>query len=132
MDFFEIFWDFLRGTILNEFFGRSFLGIIFYENFFGRIFLRGFFGRIFWEDFLGRIFLGGIFERNSLFTLLRSAKLIEYGIWKELMFLSRFWGKQGRRKKDGQKFRSLEVRGKLMALKNYIFIQILGWGGFRL
>ena len=39
-----------------------FLGV-FLEDFFGRIFLRGSFG----EDFLGR---------NSLFTLLKSAKLL--------------------------------------------------------
>ena len=33
------------------------------------------------------------------------------------MFLSRFWG-NARRRKEGQEFRSLEVRGKLIALKN--------------
>ena len=52
------------------------MGGFFVEDFFGRIFL----GEIFLEDFFGRIFLGGIFGRNSLFTLLRSAKLFEYGI----------------------------------------------------
>ena len=36
------------------------------EEIFGRIFL----GEIVWEDFFGR---------NSLFTLLKSAKLFEYG-----------------------------------------------------
>ena len=94
-----IFWE--------EFFGRIFLGGFFWEEFLGRNFL----GEIFWEKFFGRNF----WERNSLFTLLRSAKLFEYGIWKEFMFLSRFWGNA--RKKD-KKFRSLEVRGKLIALKN--------------
>jgi hypothetical protein len=54
----------------------NFLGGFFWEEYFG----RNFFGGFFWEDFFGRIFLGGIFGRNSLFTLLRSAKLFEYGI----------------------------------------------------
>jgi hypothetical protein len=38
------------------------LGRIFLEDFFGRIFLGG----IFWEKNVGRIFLGGFFGRNSL------------------------------------------------------------------
>ena len=66
-------------------------------------------GEIFWEDFFRRIFLGGFFGRIFLGGIL----------WEELMFLSRFWGSfvsmEGRRKKD---FRSLEVRRKLIALKN--------------
>ena len=65
--------------------------------------MGGFFG----EEFFGRNFL--------------------VDFYKELMFLSRFWGnfvsmegrrKEGRRKED---FRSLEVRCKLIALKNAIF-----------
>ena len=64
--------------------------------FFGGIILEKFFGRIFWEELFGRNFL---VEIN-----------------KELMFLSRFWGNFVR--KEGQEFRSLEVRGKLIALKN--------------
>ena len=45
------------------------------------------------------------------------------------MFLSRLWGKQGRRK-DNNLFRSLEVRRKLIALKkelseNHSPVQIL-------
>ena len=36
------------------------------------------------------------------------------------MFLSRFWGNA--RRKEGQEFRSLEVRGKLIALKNRSFM----------
>ena len=51
------------------------MGEIFLEDFFGGIV----FGGIFLEEILGRIFLGGIFGRNSLFTLLKSAKLFEYG-----------------------------------------------------
>ena len=54
---------------MEKFFWR-----IFFEDFFGRIFLGGFFREdffvwTFWEDFFGR---------NSLFTLLKSAKLFEY------------------------------------------------------
>ena len=59
--------------------------------------MGGFFGRNFWEEF---------FRRNYLVE-----------INKELMFLSRFWGNARRRRKD-KKFRPLEVRGKLIALKN--------------
>jgi hypothetical protein len=65
----------------------------------GEIFGRIFLGGIFWEDFIGRNYLVEII--------------------KELMFLSRFWGnfvsiKEGRKE---DKFRSLEVRGNLIALK---------------
>ena len=61
--FWEIVWKFLGhtrdfgGNVLEEFFERNFLG-----GFFRRNFLGGFFG----EDFFGR---------NSLFTLLKSAKI---------------------------------------------------------
>jgi hypothetical protein len=58
--------------------------------------------RIFLEDFFGRIFFG----RNYLVE-----------INKELMFLSRFWGNLSQCQEEGQEFRSLEVRGKLIALK---------------
>ena len=71
-----------------------------WEDFFGRIFFGGFF----LEDFFGGFFLEEFFGRNYLVE-----------INKELMFLSRFWGNA--RRKEG-KFRSLEVRGKLIALKN--------------
>ena len=64
--------------------------------------MGGFFGRIFWEDFFREKFFG----RNYIVE-----------IYKELMFLSRFWG-NARRRKEGQEFRSLEVRDKLIALKN--------------
>ena len=82
-----IFGEFFRRIFLKEFIWRNFLG-----GFFGRIFLGGFFG----EEFFGRNYLVEII--------------------KELMFLSRFWGNARRRRKD-KKFRSLEVRGKLIALK---------------
>ena len=55
--------NFLGGIIWVDFFGSNFMGEIFW-------------GGIFWEKF----FLGGFFRRNSFFTLLRSAKLFEYGI----------------------------------------------------
>ena len=66
--------------------------------------MGGLFGRIFWEEFFGRNYL------------------VEF--YKELMFLSRFWGDfvsmEGRRKEERRKedFRSLEVRRRLIALKN--------------
>ena len=65
-------------------------------------------GGFFWEDFLGRIFWEGFLGRNYLVELN-----------KELMFLSRFWGNfvSMHRKEGRKKSRSLEVRGKLIALK---------------
>merc|ERR1712051_424897 len=69
---------------------------IFFGGFFGRNSRENFFGRIFWENFLGR---------NSLFTLLKSVKLFEF-----VNILS-----ESTRKEE---FRSLEVQGKLIALKN--------------
>ena len=47
------------------------MGEDFLEDFFGGFFLGGFF----WEDFFEEEFFG----RNSLFTLLKSAKVFEYG-----------------------------------------------------
>ena len=44
---------------------------------------------IFWIYFFGEIFLEDFLGRNSLFTLLKSAKLYIW-IWKGLMLLSRF------------------------------------------
>ena len=77
------------------------------EEIFGRIFLwRIFWGRLFLEDF----FLEGFFVRNYSLE-----------INKELMFLSRFWGNARRRRRKDKKFRSLEVQGKLIALKNAHF-----------
>ena len=98
-----------------EFFRRNLFGGIFWEKFFGRIF----FGRIILGGFFGRIFLGGFFERIFWEEFYGRNYLVE--IIKELIFLSRFCLKfclnaQGR--KEGQEFRSLEVRGKLIALKN--------------
>ena len=66
-------------------------------------------GEIFWEDFFGRIFLGGYFWEEFF----GRNYLVE--INKELMFLSRFWGNFVSIKKE--EFKSLEVRGKLIALK---------------
>jgi hypothetical protein len=83
---------------------------IFWEKFFWRIFFGTiFFGRFFWDYFLGFFledffggFFGGILWEESLSRN------------KELMFLSRFWGNFV--SMPGQEFRSLEVRGKLIAL----------------
>jgi hypothetical protein len=77
LKFLGVFLEIFESIFCHEFFGSHF----FWEDFFGMSFLRGiFWEKFFWEDFLGGIFLGGIFGRNSLFTLLRSAKLFEYGI----------------------------------------------------
>jgi hypothetical protein len=59
--------DFL-GESFGFFWGGFFWGGFFWEDFFGGFFWEDFLGRIFWEDFLGR---------NSLFTLLKLAKLFE-------------------------------------------------------
>ena len=64
---------------------------------------------------LGGFFLGGIFGRNSLFTLLRSAKLFQNMEYERNWCFCQDFGVM--QKKD-KKFRSLEVRGKLIALKN--------------
>ena len=56
-------------------FGRNFLGKLFWEDFLGGIILGGvFWEEFFWEEFFWEEFLG----RNSLFTLLMSAKVFEY------------------------------------------------------
>jgi hypothetical protein len=68
---------------------------------------------IFWRNILGRFFLGGFFWEDFLGGILWRNYLVE--INKVLMFLSRFWGNARRRKEE---FRPLEVRGKLIALKN--------------
>jgi hypothetical protein len=56
---------------LEDFFGRYFLGGVFFVGFFewnflGRFFWEDVFGRIFWEDFFGRNYLGGT-TRNLCF-----------------------------------------------------------------
>ena len=48
---------FLGGILLEELFGRNFLGGFFWGGFFGRILWENFFGRIFWEEFFGRNYL---------------------------------------------------------------------------
>ena len=92
--FFEIFLKFLE-----EFFWRISIDGIFWEKSFRRIVLRrDFSGGIFWEGFF--VYIG-----IDLFVK----------IW----FLSRFClNGEGRKEGRGQEFRSLEVRGKLIALKN--------------
>ena len=76
---------------------------------------------MFWEDILGRIFLEGFFWEEILVYVV---KVI--WIWKAFICLSRFWflsrywlNKEGGRK-EGQEFRSLEVRHKLIALINKV------------
>ena len=68
-----------------------------FSEFFMRIFL----------DFLGGFFKEGFLRRNSLVTLWYERN----GFW----FLSRFCLKAG-----GQEFRSLDVQGWLIALRNYL------------
>ena len=86
------------------------------EDFFGGIF----FGGIFWRYFFGRIFLGGFFWEDFLEEFFGRNYLVDF--YKELMFLSKFWGNfvsmEGRRKED---FKSLEVRRKLIKLKKCFF-----------
>ena len=58
------------------------------EDFFAECFWRIFFGGSFWLDFFGRNFLGRSFGRNSLFTLLKSAKLIKDSYSTSLSYLN--------------------------------------------
>ena len=68
-----------------------------------------FLGEFFWENFFGRIIFGGILWEE----------FFVYDGVSRFCFLSRFClNKEGR--KEGKKFRSLEVRRKLIALKNKI------------
>ena len=70
LEFLWIFFEFF-GNFLGGFFWRNYLGEIVWEKFFWeKCFRRNFLGGIFWEEFFGR---------NSLFTLLKFAKLFEYG-----------------------------------------------------
>ena len=73
------------------------MGGFFGRIFFGKIFWKDFLGGILWEELLGR-FLQGIGFCQDFWVILSQ--------WKE---------EEGRRKED---FRSLEVRRKLIALKN--------------
>ena len=45
--FWKLFWNFVRGMFLEEFFGRIFLGEMFWEDFLGEFFWE----EIFWEEF---------------------------------------------------------------------------------
>ena len=77
------------------------------EDYFGRIFFgEDILGEFFWEDFFGR---------NSLFVLLKLANLFESE--RNLCFCQDFVSKK-KEEVEGKKFRSLEVRRKLIALKN--------------
>ena len=83
----DIFWE--------EFFWRNFLGGFFWEEFFERIFL----GEIFWEEFFGR---------NSLFTMLKSAKLLQTGLFVKILVFVIFCLKA--RKEGRTNSKSLEVQ----------------------
>jgi hypothetical protein len=89
---------------LENFFGRNFLGGIFWEEFFEEIF---------WENFFGRIFLGGILCLHCHLNMNRIDLFVK--------ILSQW------RRKD-KKFRSLEVRRRLIALKNGLISRIGGGG----
>jgi hypothetical protein len=90
----------------GNFWQENFLGEIFWEDFFGRIFLGEFFwekffwgnflGGIFWEKFFGRNFLGGILCLHCYLNMKRIDLFVK--------ILSQW------RRKEGQEFRSLEVR----------------------
>ena len=104
-EFFWNFWEFLE-NFLEDFFGVMFLekilGGFYWDKFFWRNFLGGIFGGgIFWEE---------IFGRNSLFTLLKSAKLFESEM--DWCFCQDFVSME---KKEN--FQSLEAQRKLIALK---------------
>ena len=72
---------------MGGFFERNLFGGIFWEKFFGSFIFGGFF----LEDFFLEDFLEEFFGRNYLVE-----------INKMLMFLSRFWGNERRRRKEGQ------------------------------
>ena len=70
----------------------------FFEGIFWEDFLKEFFGRIFWEEFFGRNFLGenfweDFFGRNSLFTLLKSAKLLQIDLFVKILVFVKFLSK---------------------------------------
>ena len=85
------------------------------EKFFGRIFWgRIFLGGFFWEDFLGgflRRILGGILW-EELFVLLDVEGI---DLFVKILVFVKILSKSTRKE---EKFRSLEVRRKLIALKN--------------
>ena len=70
-----------------DFFGE------FIEGFLGGIYWEDFFGRIFWEDFLGGFFWEEFFGRNSLFTLLKSAKLLQIDLFIKILFFVKILSK---------------------------------------
>ena len=74
-----IFWGFSWRIFLEELFWRIFLEDFIGRYFLGEIFWEIFLGGLFWEDFLGEIFCEEFFVKNSLFTLLKSSRLFEYG-----------------------------------------------------
>jgi hypothetical protein len=103
LDIFKI-RNFLRNCLKIFWIFSGFLGGIFWI--FLGFFLEDFFWRIFFGGFFWRIFLGGFSGRNSLFTLLKSAKLFESE--RDWCFCQDFvWIKK---EEEGKKFRSSEVR----------------------
>ena len=88
--------------IFGNFFG------IFSGRFFRSYFLADFLGGFLWEDFWE-----DVFERNFLWGIFWEDFLVYLGL-SRFWFLSRFC----LNKEGGQEFRSLEVRRKLITLKN--------------
>ena len=97
-----IFWEFLRRIFFEEFIWRNFLGEIFFEDFFWSIFQEE---DLFFEDFLGEILWEELVSRNQ----------------QDFRVILSKWKEKGRRKDE---FRSLEVRRRLIALKNHLRIYI--------
>ena len=78
----------------------------------------------FWEEFfLGRIFWEELFGRNSLFTLF----MLFHYVCQDFGFIQDLVSRQKEGRKEGQEFRSLEVQGKLIALKKNWIGKL--WGG---
>ena len=115
LQFFLKNWGNFSGGFFRGFFWRIFLEDFILEDFFlTELFWWNFLGEIFWEDFFGRIFLGGIFWEDFLGGILWEELLSRnyQGIDVFVKILSQCT------RKEEREFRSLEVRGKLIALKN--------------
>ena len=77
----------------------------------GDIFWEDFLGGFFWEDFLGGFFWEEFFGGNDLVEINMELMLLQYF----RVILSQCTGRKERRKEE---IRSLEVRGKLIAIKS--------------
>ena len=79
-------------------------------GFFGRIFLGGFFGRSFFGRIFGRNFLRGILFGEFFVKLVCQ----DFGFCQDFVSI--------KKEEEGKKFRSLEVRRKLIALKKIVIL----------